>query len=155
MGLLVVYFLLEYGWCMMLFGVGIIFLVVLLLVVVILFELINYLKGIQLCGVLQCLNCILCCLGELGLSVLLFKVLVCCVLVGVIFQGGWLVGMLCLWFSIIMGFMMFYFLVLWIMQFLVQVGLVVENVIYVGVLFNFGGFIGIFVISSFGVCYGL
>lgn len=62
---------------------------------------------------------------------------------------------ICLWLSVIMGFMTFYFLVSWITQLSVQAGLAVENAIYAGALFNLGGFIGTFIIGFFGARYGL
>ncbi|KRW97935.1 MFS transporter [Paracoccus sp. MKU1] len=154
-GLIVAHTLPEHGWRMMLMGAGVISLLVLPMVMLILPESIDYLKRIQPKDALDKLNRVLRRLGEPALAGLPPKVAARRASVAAVFAEGRLLGTLCLWLGIIMGFMTFYFLVSWITQLSVQSGLAVENAIYAGALFNLGGFIGTFVIGGFGTRYGL
>ncbi|HEY0213523.1 MAG TPA: MFS transporter [Paenirhodobacter sp.] len=154
-GLFVAHHLPEHGWRAMLFGAGCISLITLPLVVLIMPESIDFLKRKQPQGALNKLNRVLHRLGEQPLVALPPKVAVQRTSIAAVFRDGRLIGTLCLWLSIIMGFMTFYFLVSWITQLSVQSGLAVTNAIYAGALFNLGGFIGTFVIGGFGARYGL
>ncbi|WP_199261354.1 MFS transporter [Paracoccus binzhouensis] len=154
-GLVVAHHLPEQGWRMMLTGAGCISLAALPLVVLVMPESIDFLKRTQPRDALARLNRLLSRLGEPALAALPSRVETRRASVAAVFAEGRLAGTLCLWLGIVMGFMSFYFLVSWITQLSVQSGLAVENAIYAGALFNFGGFSGTFVIGALGARYGL
>jgi benzoate transport len=154
-GLVVAHYLPEHGWRMMLKGAGFLSLALLPLVVLILPESLDFLKRKQPRGALTRLNRVLRRLGEAQLAALPPKVTTRRASIAAVFRDGRLRGTLCLWLSVVMGFMTFYFLVSWITQLSVQSGLAVENAIYAGALFNFGGFTGTFAIGALGSRFGL
>lgn len=71
--------------------------------------------------------------------------------VGALFAGGYRGRTIALWGAVFFGLMVLYFIVSWIPKLAIQAGLSETNGIYAGALYNFGAFVGTMAMSFLAV----
>ena len=146
----------EYGWRTVLLAIGLLSLVLLVVVLAIMPESVNFLLRRQPANALERANKLGVRLGREPLDALPPKpVAEAKISVLRLFDDGRRRAGIILWLAVALGYFVLYFVINWIPELTTRAGLPVDQAIYAGATYNLGAFLGISAMGALAVRYAL